>query len=213
MAAGAGRRFGFRPKCLLRRDGEALLARQLRLLAEGGVGRQQVVLGHHASDMVPLLQALRSEPRHAGLAWTVNPAPDEGPGSSLRCALAALPADLEGVLVLLGDQPLLEVGDIRAALQAWDARAPGIELVLPVHAGEPGHPLVFGARARQAVMAASGGAGLREWRRAHPDQVQALAVDHARCTTDLDSEEDLARLAARQGVALLWPPELIRPVQ
>ena len=113
MAAGAGSRFGFRPKGLLQRDGEALLARQLRLLAQAGVSRRVVVLGHHAGDITALLRKLRAQPAQAGLSWVVNPTPDDGPGSSLRCGLASLPEDLDGVLVLLGDQPLLEPQDLR----------------------------------------------------------------------------------------------------
>lgn len=207
MAAGAGSRFGHQPKSLLQRDGEPLIARQLRLLAEAGIERVVVVLGHHAACIAPVLAALRTRPEHAALAWVCNPSPDDGPGSSLRCGLAALPADLDGVLVLLGDQPLLEARDIRAVLTAWARRAPGIELVVPTHAGQPGHPLVFGAQARQAVQSASAAAGLRDWRRAHPRQVQPLAVDHVRCTTDIDTRADVARLAAQHGVLLTWPAD------
>ena len=205
MAAGAGRRIGDRPKSLLQRDGETLISRQLRLLAQAGVRQTVVVLGHHAERIQPVLEQLQARPEHVGLRWTLNPAPDEGPGSSLRCGLGALANGLAGVLVLLGDQPLLQAQDLRAVLDAWAARAPGVELVLPVHAGQPGHPLVFGPLARRAVLAASGGAGLREWRRAHPQQVQALAVDHVRCTTDIDTEFDLARIATEHGVRLAWP--------
>jgi len=205
MAAGAGSRFGYRPKSLLQRDGEALIARQLRLLAEAGVPRVVVVLGHHAGRITALLQGCKTQTPGEALTWTINPAPDDGPGSSLRCGLAQLPDELDGVLVLLGDQPLLEARDLRAVLRAWADRAPGIELVVPVHRGEPGHPLVFGRQARQAALAAQGGAGLREWRCAHPDRVQQLVVDHARCTTDIDTEADLARLASEHGVRLSWP--------
>ena len=205
LAAGAGSRFGFKPKSLLQRDGEALLARQLRLLRESGVRAVVVVLGHHAERIEPVLQALQQHAEGAGLRWVVNPAPDDGPGSSLRCGLAALDDAMTGVLVVLGDQPLLERADFEAIVQAWRARAPGIDLVVPTHQGQPGHPLVFGAAVRQAVQRASGAAGVREWRRAHPDRVQALAQAHARCTTDIDTEEDLARLAAQHGVALTWP--------
>lgn len=204
MAAGAGSRIGHRPKSLLRRDGETLLARQLRLLRAAGVAEAVVVLGHHANLIRAELERLQAQPRYARLHWTLNPSPDDGPGSSLRCGLAALPADLDGVLVVLGDQPLLELQDVRTVLDAWAARATGIELVVPLHAGQPGHPLVFGPQARRAVMAGTGGAGLREWRRAHPEQVQALPVDHPRCTTDIDTEADLRRLSVEHGVLLAW---------
>lgn len=204
MAAGAGSRFGHQPKSLLQRDGEPLIARQLRLLAEAGIEQTLVVLGHHAPRIAPVLAALKTKPEYAALTWVRNPSPDDGPGSSLRCGLAALPADLDGVLVVLGDQPLLEVQDIRAVLSAWSNRSTGTELVVPTHAGQPGHPLVFGPQARQAVQAASATAGLRDWRRRHPQQVHALEVDHVRCTTDIDTQADVARLAAEHGVSLAW---------
>ena len=56
-----------------------------------------------------------------------------------------------------------------------------------------------------AVMQAQGGRGVREWRRAHPAQVQALALEHARCTTDVDTPEDLRRLGERWGVWIRPP--------
>jgi CTP:molybdopterin cytidylyltransferase MocA len=139
------------------------------------------------------------------LCWVLNPAPDEGPGGSLRCGLAALPPDVDTLLVLLGDQPLLEPQDLQALLAAWRARPAGVELVLPQHAGQPGHPIVFGPLLRRAVMQAQGGRGVREWRRAHPAQVQALALEHARCTTDVDTPEDLRRLGERWGVWIRPP--------
>ena len=72
-------------------------------------------------------------------------------------------------------------------------------------AGQPGHPIVFGPLLRQVVMQAQGGRGVREWRRAHPAQVQALALEHARCTTDVDTPEDLRRLGERWGVWIRPP--------
>lgn len=208
LAAGAGSRLGFKPKSLLQRDGEPLLARQLRLLVEAGVSQAVVVLGHHAERIEPVLRALQQKPEGAGLRWVVNPAPDDGPGSSLRCGLAALHESVAGVLVVLGDQPLLEAQDFRAVLHAWRQRAQGIELVMPVHQGQPGHPLVFGRDVRQAVQAGHGGAGVREWRRSHPRKVQTLALTHARCTTDIDTEQDVARLAAEHAVSLQGPQGL-----
>ena len=204
MAAGAGRRMGHRPKSLLQRDGESLLLRQLRLLSEVGVQQIVVVLGHHASRLAPLLQDWGDARPALRLQGVINPAPDEGPGSSLRCGLVGLPADLAGVMVLLGDQPLLEVQDLQFMLDAWEQRPADIALVLPEHDGQPGHPLVLGPRARAAVMAMPEG-GLRDWRRSHPQHVQALAVNHPRCTIDIDTEADLARVAAEHGILLTWP--------
>lgn len=205
MAAGAGRRFGHRPKSLLQRDGRALVVRQLQLLADAGVHHAVVVLGHHAGQIEPVLLAAAPRLAPLQLGWVRNPDPDAGPGGSLRCGLAALPPALDAVLVLLGDQPLLTAQDITDTVAAWRARAPGIELVVPVFDGQPGHPLAFGPVVRRAVMQEQGGAGVKEWRRAHPAQTQLLAAADGRCIVDIDSEADIASLALTHGVCLRWP--------
>jgi len=195
---------GHRPKALLQRDGEALLARQLHLLDEAGIRRAVVVLGHHAQRLAPLLARIVAARPHMDVRSALNPRPDDGPGSSLRAGLAVLPAGLDGVAVLLADQPLLEAADVRAVLAAWRGRRAGIDLVVPTHGGQPGHPLVFGPAVRAAVARGQGGEGVREWRRAHAARVQPLPVAHARCTCDLDTPEDVARLATEQAVVLTW---------
>lgn len=200
MAAGAGRRMGWQPKSLLRRDGEPLLLRQLRLLHEAGVQHRVVVLGHHAGPLEASLQA--AGPPFASVTRAVNPAPDAGPGGSLRCGLAALPAGLDEVLVVLGDQPLLQLQDLQAMRAAWRSRDSEVELAVPWHDGQPGHPVVFGPALRAALEQGEAGTGLREWRRAHPQQVLAVPLAHARCTTDVDTPEDLLRLQQKHGVLL-----------
>lgn len=206
LAAGAGRRMGNLPKALLRRNGEPLLLRQIRLAAEAGTAVTVVVLGHHAETLTRVLQRARAEPVPvAGMdrvSWVVNPDPDRGTASSLRCGLRALPASVSEWLVLLGDQPLLEASDVRAVLQAWATRAEGIELVVPAHAGQPGHPVVFGPALRETVLRAGVGDGVREWRLANKDRVAALQVTHARCTTDIDTPADLERLQSGYDVRL-----------
>ncbi|AVO50449.1 nucleotidyltransferase family protein [Melaminivora suipulveris] len=203
LAAGAGRRMGHLPKSLLRRDGETLLARQVRLLAAAGAAHIAVVLGHHADSLLPELQRLDAGATR--LSWAVNPEPDAGPGSSLRCGLALLP-DAATVLVALADQPLLELGDMQAVLHAWQQRGAGTELLVPTHGGQPGHPIAFGPQLRAAVMAMADGQGVREWRRAHPQQVQHLPAAHARYCTDVDTPQNLERLQRECGVTLACPP-------
>lgn len=209
MAAGAGRRLGGVPKSLLRRNGEPLLLRQVRVVAAVGVEAVTVVLGHHADKLAAVLdRSIASAPdRYAGIHVNrvVNPAPDEGTGSSLRCGLAMLPDQLSTYLVVLGDQPLLEAEDAAAMLTAWQSRPAGIQLIVPQHANRLGHPVVFGAEVYRDVMRAHDGRGVREWRQAHPERVSTLPVSHDRFTVDVDTPTDLDRLRDEFGVQLDWP--------
>lgn len=207
LAAGAGSRLGHLPKPLIRRDGEPLLLRQIRLLAEAGVVNIVVVLGYYAMQVSGVLEKTRwsaadSPIARVALKWTINPQPDEGTASSLRCGLRRLPAALAETLVVLGDQPLLEAGDITALLSAWDRRHDGIELLLPEHGGAPGHPLLFSTAVRDAVLAGNSVPG---WRKGHAGAVLRLPVSNPHYTTDLDTPEDLARLQQAHQVTLELP--------
>lgn len=197
------------PKSLLRRAGEPLLLRQIRLAAAAGVDSIVVVLGHHAAGVAAVLESARARlppaPGMDRVRWVTNPDPDRGTASSLRCGVAALPPDLAAWLVMLADQPLLESGDVRDVLAAWNSRAAGIELVVPQHAEQPGHPLAFGQRVRDAVACAQPADGVRGWRRAHPEAVALLPLAHPRCTIDVDTPADLEHLRAACGVDLTLP--------
>lgn len=195
------------PKALITRDGEPLILRQVRILVEAGILDIVVVLGYYAMQISEVLEKARwsgkdTPTSHAHLKWTINPAPDEDPASSLRCGLKTLSKAHDPVLVLLGDQPLLEAADIAVMAAAWRTREEDAELLLPEHEGALGHPVVFSAAVREAVLA---GAGVREWRETHAAQVQKMATGHDRTTCDVDTPEDIRSLQQRTGVSLQLP--------
>ena len=207
MAAGEGRRMGRVPKSLITRDGEALLLRQIRLLTEAGIQTIAVVLGYYAMRLSAVLEKARwsrtdSPVAHAHLKVAINPDPDAGPASSLRCGLKALPPGLSAVMVVLGDQPLLEGGDFAAVLAAWRGRASAVELVVPRRGDRLGHPIAFGPLVRAAVLA---GQGVRGWREQHPGSVRFIDADHDRYTVDLDTPDDVQTARTTYGVDLVLP--------
>ena len=85
------------PKALVELDGEPLVRRALRVLADGGCAPRVVVVGA-AADAV---RAVLPDDVTAVVAtdWA------EGMGASLRTGLAALPPDVDAVLVHLVDLP------------------------------------------------------------------------------------------------------------
>jgi CTP:molybdopterin cytidylyltransferase MocA len=198
LAAGAGRRMGHRPKGALRRDGEPLLRRICHALLHNGVAPVVVVLGHHAEVLGPLLRGLPVQP-------VLNPDPAAGVAGSQRLGLLSLPDDLDAVVMALADQPLLEAADVGEVLAAWAARGPAVRWLQPEVDDVPGHPVVFDADVRREVLAvADADHGPRRWRQAHPASAAAFHSADRRYVTDLDSEDDLQRLARETGIRLGW---------
>lgn len=204
LAAGAGRRMGGIAKCLIELNGVSLLERllrQMQVLREAVPHELVLVLGHHAPD----IQArLAQWPAAIVPPWVVNPHPDDDTASSLRVGLGALGSEVQDVGVLLADQPLIDSADVQAAWQAFAARAPGIQVQVPMVDGQPGHPVMLDAGVR-AQLTASPEISLRQWRAAHPQAVGGWAVDNPHYTRDLDTPQDLQALAREMGWAWRWP--------
>ena len=123
LAAGASTRFGS-PKQRL------LLPFVLDRLRQTSVEEIVVVAGAHE---------LETDAR-------VVPCPDweRGPGASLRCGLAALPAAAEAAVVVLADGPRLAPEAVERVLAAW--RAGAADVVAASYGGDRGHPVVLARR-------------------------------------------------------------------
>lgn len=204
LAAGAGRRMGGVAKCLLALEGRTLLERLLAQLQPlRGPARHDLVLvlGHHAKDVQAHVADL---PDELAPLCVINPRPEEDTASSLRTGLRALAHDVKQVVVLLADQPLIDRTDVQTALDAFTACGPGIRVQVPMVHGQPGHPVIFDARVRSALIAPLQ-PSLRQWRAAHPEAVRLWAVDNPHYTRDLDTPADLEALVRENRWTWRWP--------
>jgi CTP:molybdopterin cytidylyltransferase MocA len=201
LAAGSGSRLGHRPKSLLELGGVPLIRRQLIALSGAGVDEVVVVLGHHADLIEPVVQSFP-------VTLVRNPNPDDGLNSSQRIGLAALTGKLDAVIVALADQPLLNAQDYTALIGAWKKRPAGTQVVYPEVAGERGNPVIFSAEVREQILAGDAKLGCRQWQTAHPEAVAPFVTDNRRYKIDIDTVEDIERLAAETGHMLRWPAAL-----
>ena len=91
----------------------------VRMAAEAAVASTArpvvVVTGHARTSVEAALAGLDVE-------TAFNPEFSSGLASSLRVGLSAMPADVAGALILLGDMPWIEVGLIDAMIVAFLAR-------------------------------------------------------------------------------------------
>jgi CTP:molybdopterin cytidylyltransferase MocA len=128
LAAGASTRFGSPKQRLLL---EPVLTRVRRSSVEDVV----VVLGAH--ELETSARAVRCG------SW------ERGPGASLRCGLAALPARVEAAVVVLADGPDLVPEAIDRVIAAW--RAGRNDVVSATYGGVRLHPVLL-ARAAWATV-------------------------------------------------------------
>jgi molybdenum cofactor cytidylyltransferase len=189
LAAGASTRLG-QPKQSVRlgaeRDSETLLERTVRIA--------------HSADLEPVFVVLSSN--HSIMLDTrarilVNQAAAEGMASSIRTGVAAaVPAELEGIIILACDQPAVTEEHLRALAGSGD------ETVASAYAGRKGVPAYFPRSAFPGLMELHGDIGAREMLR------DARAIPLNNGDLDIDTAEDLKR--ARQLYASVPPLEAER---
>lgn len=190
LAAGAGRRLG-QPKAEVVVGGERLVDRAVRTLRAGGC-REVLAVVRSADLRVP------------GARVVVNPEPDAGMGSSLRCGLEAVfglatdgPGDFapKACLITLVDLYDVEAADVAAVLQAHRA---GAEIVALRRAGRRSHPVLVARRWYDDLSrAAVGDQGGRSF---FADRVaDTVFVDVPRSISDIDTPEDLRQARVQAG--------------
>lgn len=181
LAAGAGTRMGG-DKMLRPLRGRPLVVWAVSAAREGGAGGVYAV---YAEEAVRAALGEAATP-------VFNPDAARGQATSLAAGLRALPEWAAAAVVVLGDQPLVGAGTVRALLRAW--RAPG---AAPAVAATYGAgwlpPVVLGRELWPRALALQGDQGARAIFRDHPELVQAVAVPGR--PEDADTPEDLERIA------------------
>lgn len=204
LAAGVGRRLGYRPKATLQINGRSILERLSAALRDAAIEDVSVVIGPYPDQLRPLAVA-------CGLHVLAHRLPDstliDSQGLALQAHLARHPgADL---LLVVADLPLLAAAHIVPVLQAWQQRPHGIEAMMPLVGGVRGHPVLLSGAAVGRIVATPGEPGVRDWLAAHPAAVQPFLATDPAYITDLDTSADLDRLRALVHPATVaWPAVL-----
>ncbi len=188
-AAGYGRRFGAARKLQAMLDGRPVLAWTLAHAAALPLAARIVVVAPEDDEATALA-------RDAGAEVVVNPEPSLGLGASIAQGVRALPAELDGVLVLLGDMPRLRLASAAAVLARFETLA-DTAVVAPVHHGRRGHPVLFGAAHFPALRALTGDRGARALL-AHAG-VTDVEVEDPGILLDIDTPADLAAASLSPG--------------
>ena len=189
---------GYKPKSLLELDGVPLIRRQINALLDAGVTELVVVLGHHTSEIAPLLHDFV-------VTLVINPNPEASPISSQRLGLKSLSGQTDAVLMALADQPLIETQDIQQLLEAFIQRPEGKNLLYPRVQGQPGNPVVFTAGVRSAMLDCPPEVGCKQWRQQHAQQAHAFDCNNPHFVQDVDTPEDIDKLRQSSGRQLQWP--------
>jgi len=183
LAAGEGSRLG-RPKALVELGGRTLAERGVAMLREGGADPVLVVTGAAPLSM-------------ATVHTVYNPEWRSGMGSSLAAGLRELGRERDAgsgaAVIALADQPLVGAEAVRRLITAYRR---GAAVAVAAYGGKPRNPVLIARGHWPAVLElATGDTGARPFLRAHPELVTLVECGDTGSPDDIDTPEDLERLA------------------
>jgi molybdenum cofactor cytidylyltransferase len=185
LAAGESKRMGS-AKQLLPWGTTTVLGQTLDNLEQSGVTDIVVVSGHARETIETVADRL-------GVASIYNPRYADGEMlSSLQAAVSRFPDNIEAILVMLADQPMVRAQTIDQLLVAyWRCKG---ELIAPMFKGERGNPVLIGRKFFPELLALPQGSAPRDLVRRHQDKLNLVEVDTDSVLQDLDRPEQYERL-------------------
>ncbi len=186
LAAGRSRRMGEENKLLSPIAGRPMVAHAVEAALRSRADPVVVVTGHDG-------EAVRAALAGLDVRFVDNPDYAAGMSTSLRAGLAALPEDIDGAVICLGDMPRVSAALIDRLIESFDADA-GRAICVPCHRGRRGNPVLWAARFFPEMARLSGDRGARRLLVAHDASVHEVAWEDDGVLIDVDTPEMLARL-------------------
>jgi molybdenum cofactor cytidylyltransferase len=179
-----------RPKLALPLGERTVIETVVAALRDGGVNRVLVVVGPHVPELVPLAEAAGADV--LALAGPTADMRETVVRGLERIEERYAPRPHDGWLLAPADHVGFTAGDVRRLLAAGDAAC---SVVVPVHGGRRGHPVLLRWHHAAGVRALSPGEGINAYLRRAAKVTLELPVDQPGILDDIDTPEDYARLS------------------
>lgn len=185
LAAGRSERMQ-KNKLLLMLDGKRLIEHNLDALKASNIDKIVVVLGHKPWEVTDVLNS-----RLNHIRIVINKEYEVGMSSSFKTGLNQI-GNAEAVLLVLGDQPILDYNLINRMIELLEEKKSRALIVSPVHKGKKGHPLLFSKGLFREIMGLKKNETIRDIVHRHSDALLTIESDEW-TLIDIDTPLDLEK--------------------
>ena len=185
VAAGESKRLGT-PKQLLQFEGQSLINRLVNIVRDAGSFPITIVLGAEAA-------AIQAKLTDANLHVVINEEWNEGMGSSIRVGLKKMiemDADMDGVLILVCDQPFIKSESIQSLIQMQQST--GLPMAACFYEGIVGTPALFHQSMFSDLLKLTGDTGAKKMMKDKMADVAKLNFEKG--VIDIDTMEDYQKI-------------------
>src|SRR5262249_25215249 len=171
-------------------DGIPMVARVAQRLLASRARPIIAVLGNQAEEVDAALGKLPIE-------RVRNPEFAEGLATSLKRGVVALPADLDGALICLGDMPLISGWHIDRLIAAFNPLE-GRAIIVPTHRAKRGNPVLWSKRFFPEMAELASDVGAKHLIGEHAELVTEIEMDDDAILVDIDTPDALEALRQKR---------------
>ena len=186
LAAGQSRRMGAENKLFADINGKPMLQhtaeQALKSKADGVYG----VTGHEHKRVSAFFNEMNIKNFH-------NPDYEEGLSSSLKTGFRALADQYDGLLICLGDMPLVKHNLFNSLIDAFDVEE-GRAIIVPTFQGKRGNPVLIASNLKNDILAITGDIGAKSLIVENEPLVFTVEAGKDSIFTDIDTPDALATL-------------------
>ena len=186
LAAGQSRRMGKRNKLLAEINGKAMLRHTAETALKSKAAGVFGVTGHDRGKIEAMFNDLDIPSFH-------NPDYADGLSSSLKTGFRALAEKYDGILVCLGDMPLVSADLFDTLIDAFDTEE-GRAIIVPTFKGKRGNPVLIASQYKNDILTLTGDIGAKSLIAENESHVFNVEADQDSIFTDVDTPDALSAL-------------------
>lgn len=181
LAAGQSTRMGQDNKLLLPYQDTTVLSHVARQVDQGELAKIYVVTGYQQ-------EKIEQELSGHDVTFIHNDLYDEGMSTSLKLGIGALPPEIDGAIIILGDMPNISTGILQQIIAAYDP-ARGRSIIIPTCKGKRGNPILWDRAFFEEFDRLEGDRGAKILLSDFPDHIHELDIGSEAVFMDIDTLE------------------------
>ncbi len=180
LAAGESRRMG-KPKLLLPWGDKTIIETIIKTVLQSEIKHIVVVLGSEKDK-------IRSQISNYPVIIAENQEYQKGMLTSIQCGLRAVPDGTDAVMVLLGDQPMVNGPVIDQLADTFRHTDKGI--LIAVHKGKRGHPIIIKTKYKRDIEQLGSENSMHDFTRKFASEILEVETGTTEVLKDIDTPED-----------------------
>ncbi len=184
LAAGQSRRMGDKNKLLAEIDGQPMITQVVDAALSSKVTTVYVIIGYEANKV---RQALSER----NVNFVHNQEFEAGLSASLKRGITALPDEIDGAIICLGDMPRITKTEIDRLIDVFSP-LDGHSICIPTYEGRRGNPVLWSRKYFREIQKIKGDIGARNLLDNHDSFVTEVEMSNESILLDIDTPGALA---------------------